>query len=479
MTEHGISTTPMRWAPESWVEALGGKVYGAQPAILDSIGTDTRALQPGALFLALRGDTFDGHAFLQQAVDAGAAVVVVEDNEYSRAMIADAPAGVTVVVVDDTLFALGELARAWRNERSCFVTCITGSSGKTTTKDMTASIMRRVFSTVATRGNLNNRIGVPLTILGIRDEEMAVIELGMSIPGEIKRLAEIASPDSGVVTAVHPAHLEGMGSIAAVADAKLELMKAIEQQGGTVAWNIDDPEIASRRHAFDVGGFSFGLETDETDISAHGIVMDAQSTTFDLRIWEETRTVSLPMPGRHAVTDALAAAALATIHGIGIDDIAAGLAAVQVTPGRLRRLPEYRDIDVFDDTYNANPASMKAALDVLAIAAEGRRRIAVLGTMLELGETSRALHADVGRWAATRASLVFAYGPHAADIISGVAEQAGQGTAFEHMDALVAALSETIRSNDAVLLKGSRGMRMERARAGLAAFLITTAEGRE
>jgi len=476
MTEQKRHIAPMVWAPEIWLDALNGQVHGAAPGVVNYISTDTRALQAGDMFVALRGLNFDGHAFLNQAIDAGATTLVVDDNAYSRDVIAVLPKGVTIVVVADTLTALGDLARAWRLEQPCFVTCITGSSGKTTTKDMTASIMTRAFKATATKGNLNNLIGVPLTVLDIRDEDIAVIELGMNVPGEIKRLAEITTPDSGVITAIHPAHLEGMGTIDAVADAKMELFKAIEEQGGTVAWNMDDPAIVAKMNSLAVEGFTFGLENADVDISADNIVIDTKSSSFTLRIWDETSAVRIPMPGRHAVSDALAAAALATIHGVDIETISKGLKAVTVTPGRLRRLDDYTDIDVFDDTYNANPASMKAALDVLDSAAAGHRRIAVLGTMLELGDTSKALHTEVGAYAADRSDIVVAFGPQAGDITTGVSANNGKGFAFQDMSELVEFLKNTVRANDAILLKGSRGMQIERAMAGLTAFRVNNEE---
>jgi len=476
MTDQRQRIAPMGWTADAWLDALHGELHGATPGVINYISTDTRSLQSGDMFVALRGLNFDAHTFLQQAIDAGAAVLVVEDNEHSRTLTASLPEAVTMVVVEDALTALGDLARAWRLERSCFVAAITGSSGKTTTKDMTASIMAQMYTTTATEGNLNNLIGVPRTIFNIRDEEMAVIELGMNVPGEIKRLAEMAVPDSGVVTAVHPAHLEGMGTVAAVAETKLELFKAIEAQGGTVAWNLDDSAIVERMADFEVEGFTFALENTEADISAHDITIDADASSFTLRIWEETTAVTIPMPGRHAVSDALAAAALATIHGVDIHTIATGLAAVSVTPGRLRRLDAFSGIDVFDDTYNANPASMKAALDVLESAAGTRRRIAVLGTMLELGETSSELHIETGAYAAQKADVVLAFGPHAGDMLTGVFRNSGDGQAFEDMDELVSYLKKTATAGDALLFKGSRGMRIERAMDGLAAFRSQTAD---
>lgn len=423
---------------------------------LQGFSTDSRKLQPGELFIPLRGDNFDGHDYMNQAIQNGAAACLSE--EMIGGLL------VPVIKVNNTLKALGDLAAAMRRQFAGPVIGITGTSGKTTCKEMLAAILESVGPGLKSAGNFNNLIGVPLTLFGLQPEHRwAVVEMGMSERGEIARLTEIARPDIGMITNVGAGHLENFDGISGVALAKGELFIGLPSDGVALI-NADDPEVCQLPVANGVRKILFGTAS-ESDIKAENIACHNGSVSFGLVIEGETRQVVLPLPGRHNVGNALAAAAAAYVVGVAIGEIVAGLEAFKPCPGRMELVGLNEDILVLDDSYNANPLSVHAALDALHDLGSSGRRIAVLADMLELGPTGPELHHHIGKLAAERVDWLFTYGVLAEEIARGAMES---GLAEERVftakshDDLCARLLEVLHSGDRVLVKGSRAMRMEK-----------------
>lgn len=453
----------MSFALAEVLAATGGELVAVGTRLVfPGVTTDTRALAPGELFVAIRGDRHDGHAFAAEAAARGAGAVVVEPAALERRL----PGG--VIAVGDTLAALGDLAAWHRRRRALPVVAITGSNGKTTTKEMLAAICAAAFGAarvLSTRGTQNNLVGLPLTLLrpGV-DARVAVLELGMNGPGEIWRLAEIARPDVGVITCVAPAHLEGLGSLHAIAQAKAELYRRLAPSATAVV-NADDPLVAAAAAGHAGRAVRFGIAAADLDVRAAAVeARGLEGVRFVLEVGGARAAVELAVPGRHNVTNALAAAAAAHALGIGLETIARGLATFRPPPMRMEivRLPG--GITVVNDAYNANPASMAAAVTTLA-ETPARRRLAVLGEMRELGAEAERLHQALGA-AVARAGLdgLFLLGTHAAAVRAG-AEAAGMAAerivvAADHAE-LAAHLRTCCRPGDLVLLKGSRGAAME------------------
>ena len=452
-------------APRSWeltdvLRASGATVLRrGRRETFTRIATDTRALTGGELFVALTGEHHDAHAFAADAVAAGAAGLVV-----ARPIALPPDLDASVLQVGDTLRALQDLAADLRRRVAPCVLAVTGSNGKTTTKEMLAAILERAGAperVLKTQGNLNNLIGVPLTLLGLAgDETHAVIEMGMNAPGEIRRLTEIADPDVGLITNVGPAHLEGLGSVEGVARAKGELFTTMRPRAIAIV-NAEDPHVAALGAAFPGRVVRFGAGT---AITAEGVRTDERgAAAFRLRVGNGATDVRLRIPGRHNVMNALAAAAATSAVGIELAAIRAGLEAAAPIGSRMRVVTLASGVTVVDDSYNANPASVAAALESLA-AAPATRRIAVLGDMLELGPASAAQHRAVGTLAGTLGlAALYLHGDFAGETAAGAA--AGMPAAAIHVGAnhaaIAAALVADARRGDWVLVKGSRGQRME------------------
>ncbi len=451
---------PSAWQLADVVRATGAAtVRRGRSERFARITTDTRTLAAGDLFVALAGAHHDAHRFAADAVAAGAAGLVV-----SRPVELPAGADATVLQVSDTLRALQDLASDLRHRVTPAVLAITGSNGKTTTKEMLAAILTRAAAperVLKTHGNLNNLIGVPLTLLRLAgDETHAVIEMGMNAPGEIRRLTEIADPDVGLITNVGPAHLEGLGSIEGVARAKGELF-ATMRPAATAIVNAEDPYVSALGSAFPGRSVRFGAGT---AIIAEDVRSDARgAAAFRLRLHDAAIEVQLRIPGRQNVLNALAAAAAASAVGVGIDSIGAGLADASPVGSRMRVVTLAPGVTVVDDSYNANPASVAAALRSLA-ESPATRRIAVLGDMLELGAASPAQHHAVGMLAGTLGlTALYLHGDFARETAAGAV--AGMAKDAIHVApnhaAIATALAADARRGDWVLIKGSRGQRME------------------
>lgn len=419
---------------------------------ITGLSTDTRTLQSGDLFVPLKGPNYDGHDYLRQAVEHGASACLSEE------VVGGLP--VPVIQVADTLQALGDLARAIRSGFDGPVLAITGTTGKTSTKEMLASILAQNSDGLKTEGNFNNLIGLPLTLARLTDEHRwMVLELGMSQHGEIERLTQIAQPDVALITNVGAGHLAGVGDIDGVARAKGELFAGLKA-GATAVINRDDNLISTVPVPAGVRIIDFSLDADS--LVRATAIRSGQRASFDLHIGEEQIAVELPLPGRHQVYNALAAAAAAYAVGCSLSQIAAGLGCVKMAAGRLEVRTLQQGTTVLDDSYNANPQSMQAALNVLGDWPCQGAKIAVLGDMLELGEVSEACHRELGGLAAQRADQVLCYGSHADCVLKGVTEQGGQGLSFASHDDIVVWLERQIHEDDCILVKGSRGMRMEK-----------------
>lgn len=421
--------------------------------VFSGIDTDTRRIQPGALFAALKGPNFDGHDFLAAALERGAAAALVERRQDSL---------LPQLVVADTLSALGRLAAIWRRRFSLPLLALTGSNGKTTVKEMLASILRQRGAVLATAGNLNNHIGVPLMLARLGTEyDYAVIEMGANHPGEIAYLTDLARPDVALITNAGPAHLEGFGSIEGVSRAKGEIYTGLSVDGVAVI-NADD-QYAGYWHGLNADRriVDFGLDR---PAAVRGEVLGPGR--FRLRIGGEVTDITLPLPGRHNVRNALAAAAAAHAVGAGLDAILAGLESMQPVTGRLLTLYGRHGCTLIDDSYNANPASLAAGLETLV--AGGEANWLVLGDMAELGAGAEAAHAEAGELARRLGvERLFALGPLSKSACH--AFGAGSGH-FGTVEALTEALGAALAAADPpprILVKGSRSMRMERVTRAL------------
>ena len=393
----------------------------------------------------------------------GRGVVAAADAMDALPLSRWGDAGVACLEVADTTQALGDMAAFHRVRCAVPVVAVTGSNGKTTTRALTAAVLAQAFCTWATQGNFNNQIGVPLTLLGLcPDHQWAVVEMGMNHPGEIQRLAAICAPRIGVITNVAPAHLEGLGSVEAVMAAKGELLEQIED-GGVAVLHADDPW--SRRLAQRHGGrrilFGFGPDA---EIRATDVRTGSGGTRFVLHLPGGRITVRLGIPGRFMVANALAAAAVATALDLPPETIRRGLEGVAAVSGRMRLKPTTGGATVIDDTYNANPASMAAALETLADLGRGHRRAVVLGSMAELGDQSEDLHRQVGRQAAeTAPERLYLTGPMADAMAAGARDggMADADTVCAGRQEIIEDLKQWIAPGDWILVKGSRSMAME------------------
>lgn len=423
---------------------------------------DSRQVAPGSCFVALRGERVDGHEFVEHALSGGAVAALVE-----RPIALPAHLDRAVVLVEDSVAALGALAGWWRQQHDVRVVGITGSTGKTIAKEITADMLSRTFRTLRNEGNLNSETGLPISLLRLEpDDEAAVLEMSMYTVGEIAHLARIARPEVGVVLAVHATHLERAGSIERIAEAKAELPRALPADGLAVL-NADDARVAAMRELTPATVRTFGLgpgaDVTAAGIESHGL----DGTTFDLRTPWGARRVSHAMPGRHLVPHALAAAAVSERFDMTLDEVAASLGAGSHAPHRMNVLESSSGARVVDDTYNASPVSVAGALDFLAETGvpAGRRRIAVLGDMLELGPREELLHRVAGAHAARAADAIVTVGERGRWIAQG-ARAAGSARVVEAGDAMEAAeLLESAlapRAGDLVLVKASRGMGLER-----------------
>jgi len=441
-------------------KAMGGvMVQGDPDTAFTGISTDSRTLTPGELFVALRGETFDGHHFVEEALRRGAGGVVVHRDTPGMGN-EEFP----MIMVHDTLMALGDLALFWRSTHPVPLIAVVGSNGKTTTKEMTATILGRSYAVLKNPGTLNNLIGLPLSLLQMNSRhQVAILELGMNQRGEIRRLAQIARPDLTILTNVNKAHLEGLESLRGVMEAKAEVLEGMTRDGRLI-FNADDPGVRWIRKRYRGKTVSFALSS-EADWTATDIRVGTNcETQFRLEGPTGVRAITLRLIGEHQVYNALAAAATAHLLGMEMAAIADGLEAFEPPPMRMEVVRLKDEITVIHDAYNANPQSMHYALKTLAQVARDRT-VAVLGDMAELGDHAVDAHLALGKeahhWGI---NLLFCVGTFAPYVVQGAIEAGMHPTtaaAVESREELSQRLIQSVRTKDCILIKGSRVMKME------------------
>ena len=452
--------------------ATGGRIIGLATGEVNAVSTDSRSVAPGQLFVPLRGESFDGHTFIADVASRGVTAVLAEEQWLKGHSIPDS---LTCIAVKNSLRALGDLAAEWRRRFDIPIIAVTGSNGKTTVKEMLATILELTGPGLKTSGNLNNLIGLPQMLFQLRPEyRWAVLEMGMSEPGEIHRLATIAAPRVGIVLNALQAHLQSMGTVEAVAAAKGELLHRISD-GGLAVVNADDPRVASLSQNASARRISFGIDRGEVrakNIEPQGL----EGQSFLLITPHGEATVRLKACGRHNVYNALAATA-ALLENVELPTIVAGLEAFVSYKGRFQ-IERLGDITLIDDSYNANPSSTKAALETLAQIAAVGHRIAVLGDMLELGEHEAEEHRGVGEVAGRNVDRLYLTGELMMKYAAVGAMMAGMPAeavicCTGHKE-IAERLHQSIKKGDVILIKGSRGMTMEKVATELKDLMQNT-----
>jgi len=440
------------------LNAIQGKlVTGGGKGQLTGVSTDSRKIRRGEVFFALRGENYDGHKFIEEAFQKGASAAVVEQ-------VPEKLRGASVLVqVGSTLRALGDLAKTWRNSLSGIkLAAITGSNGKTTTKEMVSSIISVNHSALKNTGNLNNLIGLPLTLLELNEKyDLAVVELGMNDFGEIRRLSEIARPDVGAITNIGRAHMEKLGSIEGVAKAKGELVEGFDEDSFFVV-NADDPRVQKIAGDTNCRKITYGIESEGSFISGDSIKeKDFSGITFYMSVGGEGFPVTLHTIGMHNVMNALCAAGIAYSLGCDTDEIREGLGEFKPVHLRLEVSDTPQGFKVINDSYNANPDSVRRAIDELMRLKGCGQTVAVLGDMLELGEASESEHRGIGEYlSSSGVDYVITYGNFGAIVLDSLSNGTTGVHAATHEEA-ASSLKSYAGKDDLVLVKGSRGMRME------------------
>ncbi|MFD0692750.1 UDP-N-acetylmuramoyl-tripeptide--D-alanyl-D-alanine ligase [Paenibacillus sp. GCM10027628] len=427
---------------------------------ITGVSTDTRTIQPGSLFVPLIGEHFDGHAYAAEAYSKGAAAALWQDDRPNP------PEGMPIIRVKDTLVALQQLARSYRKQLPVRIVGITGSNGKTTTKDLVAAVLGSTYHVHKTKGNLNNHIGLPLTLLQLEETtQYAVVEMGMSGRGEIELLSELAEPEAAIITMIGEAHMLQLGSREEIARAKAEILSGMPS-GGLFVYNGDEPLIeqalSERRLPAELSRIRFGNGT-INDIHPTAIRMDAEGAYFTInsRGYPE---LYIPLLGTHNVINALAAIAIGEAFGVSPQNIAAGLRTLQMTSMRIEKLTAASGLTVLNDAYNASPASMRAAIALTEQLSGFGRKFVVLGDMLELGLQEEQFHREIGAMLSPeRVDYVFTFGRLGRLIAEEAAKSFPQAQvrAYYDKEELTAELADLARGDDLVLVKGSRGMRLE------------------
>lgn len=473
------------WTVSDVLHATGGRlVCGNGATRFQAISIDSRTTRAGDLFVAIAGQKHDGHNFLGKAFDRGALGVLVAQDYISEQFPPASPESASGgrwragpvrkqeelwMAVPDTLKALGDLAAFRRRQSNVSVVAITGTNGKTTTKEMTAVVLDQAFNVLKTPGNFNNLIGLPLTLFGLSDShEWAVLELAMNRPGEIRRLAEIANPDLGVITNIEPGHLEGVKDIDGVMEAKGELLEGLGQDG-TAVLNIDDQRVCRLAERFGGRVVTFGIRS-SAEVSGTPVSQTRTGSSFDLSWYDESVRVCLKILGKGAIYNALAAAAVGYRVGLSIEEVKKGLESAVSLPGRMEISTLPRGIHLINDTYNANPGSVAVAIETLCSLKGRGRGIFVIGDMMELGQHAQDAHRQIGILA-TRAGMagLYATGEFANAVAKGAA---GAGMDRRKIfigtrEQIVEVLKGRSGPGDWILVKGSRLMAMEKVVEGL------------
>ena len=449
----------MMFCLEDIARATGGTASGEGRASLDGISIDTRTMRRGQLFVAIRGAHFDSHDFLDKALAAGASALLVRRG-------AKVPGGAPHVVVEDTERALGDIAAWWRLRFAMPRVAITGSNGKSTTKEMASAIAGAMGPVLKTEGNFNNLIGLPLTVFRMdSSHRVAILEMGMNAPGEIKRLTEIADPDVGIITNVTAAHLERLHTVDTVAKAKGELFDAMREDAVAVV-NGEDRRVRELGRSRRGRTVVFGMQNDFDVRFLHMETTGLESMDLKISVLGRELDVKLPVPGAHNVMNALAAVGIAVALGIDPAEAADRLSRFKPMAMRMERIQLANGARVVNDSYNANPESMKAAFRTVGSAKRAGRFLAALGDMLELGDSSAELHRQVGEAAAQMGvSRLYLVGDFSGDTASGAS---GGGLPISDIiicggiDEMLEKVEAEMGAGDVLLVKGSRGMKMER-----------------
>ena len=434
----------------------GGKVSARFEHLrVSRMQSDSRKVRSGDLFVALKGAKADGHDFAETAINHGAVAALV-----SRPISEKLPS----IEVEDTLCAYGEIAAGYRKLTGVKVVGITGSVGKTTTKEMTASILEAVYHTAKTEGNHNNNLGLPMTIMDMPENtEVAVLEMGMNHSGEMEYLSDIARPDLAIITNIGTMHIEHLGTREGILQAKLEIMRGMPDDGAGV-FNGDEPLLWNIRAIGKHKKYYYGIENHACDITATDIVELDDGVRFVVHGFGQQFELFVPMLGRHAVYNALAATTVGLLLGVKPEQIQARFSSFHNT-GMRQKIYVKNGVTIIEDCYNAGPESTEAALDVLAGIKTDGRRIAVLGDMLELGNRSAAEHYRIGRLAVGKADLLLTYGEHSVRTLTGAITGGMNPKNTDHFDThedMAHMLKMRVSEGDVVLFKGSRGMRMEK-----------------
>jgi UDP-N-acetylmuramoyl-tripeptide--D-alanyl-D-alanine ligase len=457
---------------EEVLKATGGKLLqGKGNTFFQGVSTDSRTVAEGELFIALKGSRFDGHYYATEALKKKAGGVLIEEDKVgdirwngyrSRA----------VITVKDTLSALGDIAREWRRKYGTPIVALTGSNGKTTTKEMIAACLETSFPILKTKGNLNNLIGVPLTLLTLTEKErVVVLEMGMNVPGEIRRLTEISEPDIGLITNIQMVHLEGMGSLERLEEEKGELFRGMRRDG-TILVNQDDSRVVNLASRYPGQKITFGIKH-PADVMAKEIRLHgAEGTSFTLILEGEAIEITLRLLGKHFVPNALSAIAVACLFGVEVNRIKEALENFQPFPMRMEIVPLKGGEILINDSYNANPSSMELALETLVEAKGKGRAIVVLGDMLELGNFAKEAHQQIGKKISELPiDFLLALGEKAPVVIESAVRHGfpmEKARIVESCSEAISLLRQMIQNGDWILVKGSRGMAMEKIVEGLA-----------
>lgn len=456
----------MQWTTDDILMATSGQwICENRSTVFSGIAIDSRKVSLSEFFVPIRGDVYDGHRFCADVVQVGVKGLLLDVHEIGSLPIAQwRQKGIACIGVEDTTRALGDLAAYHRRRFSVSVVAITGSSGKTTTRSMTTDILSRRFNVLSTAGNFNNHIGLPLTLLNLkREHDWAVLELGMNHSGEIDRLSEICRPDIGVITTVGTAHLENFTSTDGILQAKAEIFAHLHPEGRAIL-NMDDPKLLELSRRLSVPVIFFGLNPGAS-VRARRVETRSSGTSFILDLPDESVEVRIPAAGAFMATNALAAATAGFVLGLSGDEIKVALENFKPVKGRMNVIETARQIYLVDDTYNANPVSMAAAIETLQAIKDGHRGILVIGDMLELGKESVDLHRKIGEIAVSSGmAALYATGSFADAVAQGAAGRGmDSGRIFiGDRQAICEHLKGSLRKGDWVLIKGSRAMGMEK-----------------
>lgn len=419
---------------------------------------DTRKIDEGNLFIPFKGENVDGHRFVEDAINKGAAAALWQKD------VPNPPTHLPILIVEDTLIALQELARNYRQQLNIKVLGITGSNGKTTTKDMVASLLGQEFQVQKTEGNFNNHIGLPLTILRLKEEtEIAILEMGMSSRGEIEFLSRLAQPDAVIITNIGESHLLDLGSREAIADAKLEIILGLQNEG-LIVYHGDEPLLQERLSSYDGNGKlrTFGRST-QNDLYPVEITQTSAGNSFTTN--RSSVSFDLPVLGTHNVLNALASMLAAEFFGVSYEKMNEGFASLKLTNMRMELVDGVAGINIINDAYNASPTSMKAAIELISNLDGYERKILVLGDMLELGPLEEKYHYQIGASLdANKIDYVFTYGKLGAYMAEGAKKVLGEDRvfSFEDKEMISNKIKQLVRPNSTlVLVKASRGMKLE------------------